>query len=128
MAELPTINRLVPGSRPGGPTLDPGALSGAFFFLTQSKIDSESRLQVRSKMSSFQLIFEQNKMAKATDRLQVVISLKTMAFLDVLSGKGTHGTTIPDAARTLIEQGIRRAIREGFLTADEIKKVQHPNS
>lgn len=65
-------------------------------------------------------------MAKTTDRLQVVLSLKTLAFLEILSGKGTHGTTIPDAAKTLIEQGIRRAIREGFLTADEVRAVQHP--
>jgi len=78
-------------------------------------------------MSNLQLIFEQNKMAKTTDRLQVVLSLKTLAFLDVLSMKGTHGTSIPDAARTLIEQGIRRAIRDGFLTPEDVRNVQRPN-
>jgi hypothetical protein len=77
-------------------------------------------------MSSFQLISERNIMAKTTDRLQVVLALKTFAFLEILSGKGTHGTTIPDAARTLIEQGIRRAIREGFLTTEDVRAVQRP--
>jgi hypothetical protein len=65
-------------------------------------------------------------MPKTTDRLQVVLSLKTIAFLDILSGKGTHGSAIPDVARTLIEQGIRHAIRQEFLSKDEVRTVQRP--
>jgi len=61
-----------------------------------------------------------------TQRLQVSLSLKTHAFLAVLAEKGTHGTSVPDVARTLIEQGIRRAIREEFLDADDRQKVQNP--
>jgi hypothetical protein len=61
-----------------------------------------------------------------TDRLQVYLSLKTHAFLAVLVEKGTHGTSIPDVAKTLIEQGIRQAIREGFLDAEDRRKVQSP--
>ena len=49
-----------------------------------------------------------------TERLQVYLSLKTHAFLSVLVEKGTHGTSVPDVAKTLIEDGIRRAIREAF--------------
>jgi len=61
-----------------------------------------------------------------SQRLQVSLSLKTHAFLAVLAEKGTHGTSVPDVARTLIEQGIRRAIREEFLDADDRQKVQNP--
>ncbi|MGO9397607.1 MAG: hypothetical protein ACLP19_07135 [Xanthobacteraceae bacterium] len=61
-----------------------------------------------------------------TDRLQVYLSLKTHAFLAVLADKGTHGTSIPDVAKTLIEQGIRRAIKDGFLDEDDRRKVQSP--
>jgi hypothetical protein len=121
-------NPQVPGANPGTPTFSmAGGLTAARSFLTHSIRKRESPLQGRSKMSSFQLISERDTMAKTTERLQVVLSLKTLAFLNVLSGKGTHGTSIPDAARTLIEQGIRRAIREGFLTQEEVRNVQRPN-
>jgi hypothetical protein len=36
-------------------------------------------------------------------------------YLDQLSKHGTHGTSVPDVAKTLIEEGIRQAIKEGFL-------------
>ena len=61
-------------------------------------------------------------MAK-TDRLQVYLALQTHAFLAILAEKGTHGTSVPDVAKTLIEQGIRRAVREGFLDAEDRRKV-----
>ena len=35
--------------------------------------------------------------------------------MDQLSKLGTHGTSVPDVAKTLIEDGIRQAIKEGFL-------------
>ncbi len=63
-------------------------------------------------------------MAKNTDRLQVTLDLKTLEFLKVLGSKGTHGKDDKAAARTLIEQGIREAIREGFLTPRDVAKVQ----
>jgi hypothetical protein len=67
-------------------------------------------------------------MAKDTDRLQVTLALKTLAFLEILGSKGTHGEGDKAAARTLIEQGIRRALREGFLTEEDKKKVHNPQS
>jgi hypothetical protein len=82
-------------------------------------------LQRASKTSRKLLVSEYEKMAE-TERLQVALSLKTHAFLAVLVEKGTYGTSIPDVAKTLIEQGIRRAIREGFLDADDRHKVQAP--
>ena len=61
-----------------------------------------------------------------TERLQVSLALKTHAFLSKLVEKGTHGTSIPDVARTLIEQGIRQVIKDGFLTAEDVRGVQKP--
>jgi len=66
-------------------------------------------------------------MAKTTDRIQVVLALKTIAFLAILADKGDHGTSITDAAKSLIERGIRRAIREGVLTAEEVRAIRYPN-
>ena len=63
-------------------------------------------------------------MAKNTDRLQVMLDLETLEFLGILGTKGTHGKDDKAAARTLIEQGIRQAIKEGFLTAEDVAKVQ----
>jgi hypothetical protein len=48
-----------------------------------------------------------------------MLGLKTHAFLEVLARKGTHGTNATDVAKSLIEQGIRDAIKEGFLTAED---------
>lgn len=66
------------------------------------------------------------KRSKDTDRLQVTLSLKTLAFLAILGNKGTHGEGDKAAARTLIEQGIRLAFREGFLSEEDKRAVQKP--
>lgn len=66
-------------------------------------------------------------MAKNTDRLQVMLDLKTLDFLKILGTKGTHGKNDKAAARTLIEQGIREAIKEGFLTEADVAIVQGKN-
>jgi hypothetical protein len=66
-------------------------------------------------------------MAKAqseTYRLQIMLALKTHAFLELLAQKGTHGTSATDVAKSLIEQGIRDSIKDGFLTAEDVKIVQ----
>jgi hypothetical protein len=75
-------------------------------------------------MSNFLLKFEYRMMAKSTERLQVMLSLRTHALLARLGAKGTHGTDLTDAAKTLIEQGLRRAIREGFLDQEDVRIVQ----
>ena len=36
-------------------------------------------------------------------------------YLDPLPKLGTHGTSVPDVSKTLIEDGIRQAIKDGFL-------------
>jgi hypothetical protein len=63
-------------------------------------------------------------MTKNTDRLQVMLDLETLEFLKILGGKGTHGKDNKAAARTLIEMGIREAIKDGFLTPEEVATVQ----
>jgi hypothetical protein len=50
-----------------------------------------------------------------TDRRPVTLAVATWEFLDQLSKLGTHGTSVPDVAKTLIEEGIRQAIKDGFL-------------
>ena len=51
-----------------------------------------------------------------TERRPVTLAVATWKFLDQLSKQGTHGTSVPDVAKTLIEEGIRQAIKDGFLT------------
>jgi hypothetical protein len=50
-----------------------------------------------------------------TDRRPITLACATWEYLDQLSKLGTHGTSIPDVAKTLIEEGIRQAIKEGFV-------------
>lgn len=50
-----------------------------------------------------------------TDRIPVTMSTRTIAYLETLVKQGTHGTSIPGVARTLIEEGVRSAIQSGLL-------------
>jgi hypothetical protein len=50
-----------------------------------------------------------------TERRPVTLAVGTWGFLAQLSKLGTHGTSVPDVAKTLIEEGIRQAIKDGFL-------------
>ena len=50
-----------------------------------------------------------------TDRRPITLALATWEYLDQLSKLGTHGTSVPDAAKALIEEGVRQAIKDGFL-------------
>lgn len=59
-----------------------------------------------------------------SQRLQVVISLQTHAFLSLLAGKGTHGASATDVARTFIEHGIREALEKGHLNDGDRAAVQ----
>jgi len=61
-----------------------------------------------------------------TERLQLYVSLQSFAFLELLAAKGTHGTSISDVARTLIEEGIRTALEKGHLTEVDRANVQNP--
>jgi hypothetical protein len=50
-----------------------------------------------------------------TERRPVTLAVATWEYLDSLSKLGTHGTSVPDVAKALIEEGIRQAIKDGFL-------------
>jgi hypothetical protein len=50
-----------------------------------------------------------------TDRKSCTLALETIRYLDALSKKGTHGRGVSKVMTTLIEQGVRRAIIEGFI-------------
>ena len=51
-----------------------------------------------------------------TDRVPVTLALSTITYLEKLVRQGTHGTSVPGVARTLIEEGIRLAIKDGLLS------------
>src|SRR4029079_2389375 len=51
-----------------------------------------------------------------TDRIPVTLALSTITYLEKLVRQGTHGTSVPGVARTLIEEGIRLAIKDGLLS------------
>ena len=55
------------------------------------------------------------KEKKSTDRFQTMLDVETIRYLEDLAGKGTHGSSVPAVGRKLIEEGIRTAIKEGFI-------------
>jgi len=50
-----------------------------------------------------------------TDRVPITLALSTITYLEKLVRQGTHGTSVPGVARTLVEEGIRLAIKDGLL-------------
>jgi len=50
-----------------------------------------------------------------TERRPITLSDASWQYLDELAKLGTHGTSVPDVARSLVEEGIRQAIKDGFL-------------
>jgi hypothetical protein len=42
----------------------------------------------------------------------------------LLAEKGTHGVSVPDVAKGLIERGIQIAVQEGILTSEDVRSVQ----
>jgi hypothetical protein len=50
-----------------------------------------------------------------TRQLKVTLSIASLDYLGELVRQGTHGTSVPDVAKTLIEDGIRQAIERGLL-------------
>lgn len=54
-----------------------------------------------------------------TKRFQTTLSLRTHAYLTALAKKGTHGSSEPAVGRSLIEEGVRQAIKDNFITAED---------
>lgn len=57
----------------------------------------------------------------ATVRKNITLSAATVQHLEELAKKGTHGSDVVGVIRTLVEQGVRRAIRDGFFNRPEPK-------
>lgn len=57
---------------------------------------------------------------KTTERVPVTLTSETVSYLEDLVRIGTHGTTVPGVARTLIEQGVRDAIEKDFISQKEL--------
>lgn len=57
----------------------------------------------------------EDKSEAGTERKACTLTVETIAYLERLSRKGTHGKGISKVMTTLIEQGVRNAIREGFI-------------
>lgn len=51
----------------------------------------------------------------STERRPITLAVSTWQYLEDLARQGTHGTSVPDVAKSLIEEGVRQAVREGFL-------------
>jgi len=50
-----------------------------------------------------------------TVRKNVMLSSTTVDYLEKLASKGTHGSDVVSVIRTMIEEGVRNAIRDGFI-------------
>jgi hypothetical protein len=56
-----------------------------------------------------------------TTRKNITFNVATLKYLEALAAKGTHGSDVADVARTLVENGIREAIKEGFLKLQDFE-------
>jgi hypothetical protein len=54
-----------------------------------------------------------------TERFQAMLSVRTVAYLKALAKRGTHGSSVPAVGRSLIEQGVRQAIIDKFISAED---------
>lgn len=50
-----------------------------------------------------------------TTRKNVTFSATTVEYLEELATKGTHGSDVAGVIRTMVEEGVRNAIRDGFI-------------
>lgn len=48
-------------------------------------------------------------------RKKVTVSPATLRYLEKLVDSGTHGATVATVMARLVEEGVRQAIREGFI-------------
>lgn len=58
----------------------------------------------------------------ATVRKTITLSRITVRYLETLARKATHGSDWSRVATNFIEEGVRQAIKDGFLTMDEEQK------
>lgn len=51
----------------------------------------------------------------ATVRKNVTLSAATVRYLEVLAKEGTHGSDVVAVIRTMVEECVRHAIRDGLI-------------
>lgn len=51
----------------------------------------------------------------ATVRKNVTLAAATVQYLEDLAKTGTHGSDVPAVIRSLVEQGVRHAIRDSLI-------------
>ena len=54
-----------------------------------------------------------------TQRKTVTFAVATVEYLEQLASIGTHGSDVTNVIRALVEEGIRSAIKEGFIAMRE---------
>lgn len=54
-----------------------------------------------------------------TERRKCTLSKATIRYLEKLSKRGTHGTSVSKVMSSLIEEGIRQAIKDKFITQED---------
>lgn len=52
-------------------------------------------------------------------RKNVTLSAATVRYLEQLAANGTHGSDVVAVIRTMVEEGVRKAILEGFIQRHE---------
>jgi hypothetical protein len=51
----------------------------------------------------------------ATVRKNVTLAAATVDYLEQLASAGTHGSDVVSVIRTMVEEGVRDAIKQGFI-------------
>jgi len=52
-------------------------------------------------------------------RKNCTLAAATVRYLEKLKRRGTHGSSVPKVMTHLIEEGVRQAIRDGFIKQDD---------
>jgi len=52
---------------------------------------------------------------KGNVRKYCTLSPPTIRYLEQLVKRGTHGTSVPRVMSSIIEEGVRKAIKDGFI-------------
>jgi len=54
-----------------------------------------------------------------TARKTLTLTGATLTYLERIAARGTHGWDVADVARQFVEDGVRQAIKEGFVELDD---------
>ena len=54
-----------------------------------------------------------------TERKTITLTKATLTYLERVAARGTHGWDVADVARQFVEEGVRRAIKDNFISLDD---------